>query len=285
MRALFLVAILVVGCGGTAATSVPQASTPSAAAATLAPSASAATASAPTSAAAASAPTAAAATSAPTAAPTATPAPTAAPTRAPTPAVTPAPPTPAVTVPPTPGARLPLKVLEFGLTTVSGPVWYGIIVENPNTDWAVFGTGVEITFLDAKGKKMASVAGLIGSLFPGRKAAIGGQSPSGARAASMKVELIEGEAIPLTGPPEVLTASKVKTTVTGDRMTTTGTVTNSSAQALDFVVVTVIYRNAAGKITGGSTDRVRVPANGKTTFEILAIEVLPHDKTEVYFSS
>ena len=46
----------------------------------------------------------------------------------------------------------------------------------------------------------------------------------------------------------------------------------------------MVYRDAAGKIIGGWSDRARVPANGTVDFEVAALEVLPAKATEVYLS-
>ena len=273
MRALFLVAILVLGCGGTAATAVPQpnALTPPAAtpaAATLGPTVSAATSATPTPGLATASPTPAAATAAP-------------PTPAPVPTL--APPTP--TVAPTEEAQQPLRVVEFGFSqTKAGSVYYGIVVENPNTTWAAFGTGVGITFLDAGGKEVTRLGGLIGQLLPGQRTAIGSYSPSAQGAKTMQVELETQDWAPLGEQPVPLTVTDVETKTSGNVMTTTGTITNSSAQPFDFVSIQIVYRDAAGKIIGGWSDITSVPASGKADFEVRALEVLPAKATEVFLA-
>ena len=280
MRAFLVLALVVLsGCSGAAATSPPSPSAASPAAASAVPP------SAAPSVAVTSAPTAAPSSAAPvTAAPTAaatTAAPT--PTRAPTP--TAAPPTPSPTVAATAAAQVPLRIVDSGFSqSDAGAVYYGIVVENPNTDWGVFGTGVEITFLDAGGDEVTTLGGLFATLLPGQTSAIGDYSPSAMGAKSMEVKLIEGEAAPIPATPEVLTVTDVETRTAGNQMTTTGTITNSSDQALDFVVVTLIYRDDDDNIIGGWHDITSVPANGETEFEIRALEPLPADTTEVYLS-
>jgi hypothetical protein len=192
---------------------------------------------------------------------------------------------PTATAEATEGARQPLRVVDFGFSeSEAGAVYFGIVVENPNTSWAAGGTGVDITFLDGSGAQVTSLGGLIGSLMPGRTAAIGAYSPSAMGAESMEVELVEGEWAPTSATPAILSVSDVVTRTRGGQMTTTGTITSTSDQPLDFVGITLIYRDDEGKIIGGWSDRTSVPAQGETTFEITALEPLPAETTEVYLS-
>jgi hypothetical protein len=191
--------------------------------------------------------------------------------------------TPSPTAAPTEEARQPLKVVDFGFSESDQlAVYFGVVVENPNQTWAAFGTGVDITFLDESGDEVTSLRGLFGRLAPGETSAIGDFSPSATGADSMEVELVEPEWVPMEAEPEVLTVSDVATRTSGNTMTTSGTITNSSQQAFDFIRIQLIYRDDDGKIIGGWGDSASVPAGGETEFEIRALEPLPVETTEVY---
>jgi hypothetical protein len=275
MRALLVGALLVVmGCGAAAppAPSLGPASpagSPSASAA-AAPTAAAASATAP-SASGTAGPTAAAATA------------TVPPSQTPGPAVTPA--TPSVGVSPTTQSRQPLRVAEFGFTESKvGNVYYGIIVQNPNATWVNYGAPLRISFFDRNGSKISTVTGGLTSVQPGQTTGIGAYSPSSTGAKSMKVELIEGDWAEMDPSPYALSVSDVVTRTKGGVMTTTGIITSTFPQRVDFVTIAVIYRDDKGKISGGANDLVSIPAQGRMPFEIRALEPLPSRTTEVYFS-
>jgi hypothetical protein len=264
MKPLLAAALLVLaGCGGTA----PPAGSPTTGGPTGTPGASA-TAPRPSSTTPAATGTPASGTPSPTQPPNATP-------------TQPGP----ETLPPG-GDQLPMTVVDFGVSTVDGPAYYAVIVQNPNTAWVALGVGVTTTFLDSGGKEIPSSASgdLIPTLRPGEKNAIANMSPAGSRAASISVDVIVSDWLPAgVVPPNQVTVSDISTTTSGDQMTTTCTLKSASGDAVG-AMVTVVYRDAGRKIIGGGHEPASLDPQGQAAFEFHALEPLPAASTEVYVS-
>jgi hypothetical protein len=186
----------------------------------------------------------------------------------------------------TPAEAIGVFVLKHGFTYYGGDtkyVQYGVTGLNPNeVDWAAEDVRINITFLDANGDVVGSEDESIRYVPPGnageagRTFAVGGVSFVDGKVAKMTVS-ISGDMTETDGGSfGHAEFTKVKTTSDEFGTTTRGLVGSTFVQALEYVEVVAIYRNAGGEIVGGDSTLVdNLPNEGTVSFQISTLGRIP----------
>lgn len=185
-----------------------------------------------------------------------------------------------------------LAVVEtaFGKDIESDTWWYVVVLENPNPDHVFPMAGITIEALDASGVILDSgseyttvlqgrtvIAGDFFSIGSGTIASLDVRGPTSAAA---------------TASPASETGSFTITDIArADEYgyaSITGKVTSSFGEDQELVQVTVVARDAAGKIVGGDFTFIdRLPAGGTAQFDssLWSVENLPADVTFEAFAT
>ncbi|KZE95364.1 hypothetical protein AVP42_00340 [Agromyces sp. NDB4Y10] len=185
-----------------------------------------------------------------------------------------------------------LAVVEtaFGKDIESDTWWYVVVLENPNPDHVFPMAGITIEALDASGVILDSgseyttvlqgrtvIAGDFFSVGSGTIASLDVRGPTSAAA---------------TASPASETGSFTITDIArADEYgyaSITGKVTSSFGEDQELVQVTVVARDAAGKIVGGDFTFIdRLPAGGTAQFDssLWSVENLPADVTFEAFAT
>jgi len=194
-----------------------------------------------------------------------------------------------------PSGDAEVAVVESGFSNFMGgfdqderSVAYGFIVENSGDDVATDIT-ISVSAYDAAGSAVASDSHTIHVLRPGEKLGLGDEFFGDTFAADVDridVQVSEpsglgSEEVPAEG---TLTAEGITTTADDYSVTTKFTAKSTYGEQLDYPSAYAIYRNAEGKIIGGSTGTVDfIPANGSVAAEVRSWEAIPNiETTEIY---
>lgn len=186
----------------------------------------------------------------------------------------------------------PLELVESGWAVIKSIdeyyVQYAIVVKNPNTDLAVEFPTVRLTAKDANGGILGTEDIVGHSILPGETWAYAFQGPScDAEPAAVEFDLTQPDdsewvspsRLDFSGEPLIILNPKKGS----DKIT--GEISNTNDYDISSAAVTVIFRDADGKISYGETTFVDDVLAGKTTpFElsIWGAEEFMTDTFEVY---
>jgi hypothetical protein len=194
-----------------------------------------------------------------------------------------------------PAGDATVEVVEQGFSNFMGgfdgdepSASYGFIVENTG-DTVATDISISISAYDAAGTAVASDSETIYVLRPGEKIGIGdefyGTTLTGP-IDRVDVQVSEPANYSVGEVPDegTLTAEGITTTADDYGVNTTFTATSTYAEQIDSPNAYAIYRDAAGKIIGGSLGFLDfVPANGSVAAEVSSYELIPNiASTEVY---
>jgi hypothetical protein len=225
----------------------------------------------------------------------------------PDPPTTQAPPTSAGTEPPDttdssdeppPSGDGTVEVVESGFSNFTAGVEgnektgsYGFIVENTGDEIAT-DVQISVSAFAADGTALASVSHTVYVLRPGEKLGIGDEfygENFPAEIAELQVDVGEpsdygAEEVPEEG---TLTAEGITTTSDEYGLETTFTARSTYAEQVDSPMAYAIYRDASGKIIGGSYDYLDfIPPNGSVAASVQSYELIPNvGSTEIYIDS
>lgn len=189
----------------------------------------------------------------------------------------------------------PIEIVESGYSVVGGPlVEYAFVFRNPNKDFGVQYPMAEIDMLDAQGSVIATAEATLGRwLLPGESAFYAGEAkPNGKIPAKVNV-------VPLDPAPRLkwrsaaeardvcpgpLKTARVKTAKTASGLVFTGEVSNPYAVGVDDFQITVLLRDASGRLLAGYNTLMDEIAPGeKQTFSVSTTRGVPKYATaEVY---
>lgn len=183
--------------------------------------------------------------------------------------------------------HLPLVVTESAFRIVDGDGYAVALISNPNSDWVTNRMSVVIDFLDAAGELVTTDSDTI-SLLPGQVAAITTDTSDAKGAESLRITPSDTESdweqIDYTTGDLTFSQVKTKKDDLGDPVTT-GRVASTFDDDWQYVTVTAVYRDKAGKIVGygdGTVDTV--PGGGQTSFKTDSYVSVPRiAKTEMYY--
>lgn len=194
-----------------------------------------------------------------------------------------------------PSGDAEVEVVESGFSNFMGgydrdepTAAYGFIIENVS-DQTATDIRINVSAYDANGTALASDSHTVYVLRPGEKMGLGdeffGEDLAG-EIADLQVQVGEPSDYGMDDVPDegTLTAEGITTTADDYGLSTTFTVTSTYDQQIDSPYAYAIYRDAGGKIIGGSTGYLDfVPANGSSAGEISSWEAIPNvASTEVY---
>lgn len=136
-------------------------------------------------------------------------------------------------------------------------VHWTVVIENPNDD--VYGTfpTVSITGRDAAGKVVGTEDQVLDSLPPGGVIAFSGQAsmteePAKVEIAYKSVDWYDTKSVPADYPPFPTRDISYKSQEFGG-LVVTGEVVNPYEFAVESIAATALFRDAAGKLVGGTT--------------------------------
>ena len=165
---------------------------------------------------------------------------------------------------------------------------YGFIIENTGDDTAT-DISISVSAFDANGTALASASHTIYVLRPGQKMGVGDEffgENFATDVDSIDIQVSEpsdygSEDVPDEGE---LTAEGITTSADDYGVTTTFTAKSTFGEQVDSPYAYAIYRDANGKIIGGSYDILDfIAANGSTAAEVRSFETIPNiASTEVY---
>ena len=165
---------------------------------------------------------------------------------------------------------------------------YGFILENTSDEVAT-DISISVSAFDASGTALASASHNIYVLRPGERMGIGDEFYGENFATDVddvQIQVSEPSEYGLDDVPDdgTVTAEGINTTSDEYGLATTFTARSTYGEQLDSPQAYAIYRDAAGKIIGGSTGYVDfIAANGSTAGEVTSWDLIPNvASTEVY---
>lgn len=185
-----------------------------------------------------------------------------------------------------------LGVVEtaFGKDIDSDTWWYAIVLENPNADYVFPSAGITVEAVDANGVILDSGSNYT-TVLQGRTVVVGDFFSVGSGTIA-KLEVRGPTSAAATSSPAAETGSfsvsEIATATEYGWTDVTGKVTSSFSEDQEFVTVSVIARDAAGKIVGSEMAFIeRLPAGGTAQFEssLWNVENLPGDVMFEAFAS
>ena len=185
--------------------------------------------------------------------------------------------------------RVPLEVVEHGMSKKGGTVSYAIVLRNPNEGrWSAERMPVRITALDRRGRVTATTREMA-SLLPGQTGAVVGEIPGARGAVAIEVAVADDEGSWVEQDLMVggLDVSAVKSSRSGSRPVTRGRLETWFGDWQEGVQVMAVYRDGQGRIIGGDSAFLRVVPGGESTrFRILGSGRVPAraiKSTEVFY--
>jgi hypothetical protein len=159
----------------------------------------------------------------------------------------------------------PLELVETGYRVFDERrigVNYGFLLKNPNTDAGAESVTVRMTMRDAAGAVLATQDEVVERIMPGATVALGGEGadPHGTVPAKIDFEVLDtgivwkaaGQLGPVDFKP--LTVTDQKATTGGVMTSFTGQLKNPNSVSFKKVCVSLLIRDAAGKIIWGGYD-------------------------------
>jgi hypothetical protein len=197
----------------------------------------------------------------------------------------------------TPSTPEDLEITESGWGMSYGYVQYGIVIRNPNTAFAGDFVSIDIQMDGKSGQILGVDNQVLGMIFPGQTLAWGGQAdPNGKKPSKITFSVSVGSdnwyeagSTAVTDKayePFEITRTHVGKDSIGSPVVT-GLLENPNDTPFDSIAVSVILKDASGKIVGGYTDYVdNVQAGGKKPVEVGAYSGMPRFKSvDVYAQS
>ena len=185
--------------------------------------------------------------------------------------------------------RVPLQVLDQGMTAKGDVVSYAVVLRNPNLHrWAAQRMPVRVAFLDRRGRVIATARELA-SLLPGQEGAVVGDVSGARGTVAIEVAVADGDGNWVEHDVLVggLDVSAIKTAQRGVRPITTGRLETYFGDWQEGVQVMAVYRDARGRIIGGDSAYLNLVPGGTTTpFRIRGSGRVPAravESTEVYY--
>ncbi|MGR2752833.1 NINE protein [Agromyces arachidis] len=185
-----------------------------------------------------------------------------------------------------------LAVVEtaFGKDIESDMWWYAVVLDNPNPDHVFPMAGITVEALDADGTILDSGSNYT-TVLQGRTVVVGDFFSVGSGTIA-KLDVRGPTSAAATSSPAAETGSftvaDLATATEYGWMDVTGKVTSTFVEDQELVTVSVIARDAAGKIVGSDFTFIeRLPAGGTAQFEssLWNLDSLPGDVTFEAFAS
>lgn len=192
-----------------------------------------------------------------------------------------------VTTADTETAIQPLEVKEFGYSVSNGYLYISVILHNPNKDIAIDLPSFRITARDANNALLGTQDQTISIVYPEQDFVYAGQMCAvDEEPATVDIELLKLDDYnyrkvsslnhPEFKPFETLSATAKENSLIGE-------IQNNNDYDFDTVIVSVVYRDADGKLIGGTCTFVdSVSANATAPYDIMTYIDFATDSYEVY---
>ncbi|MCX6373570.1 MAG: FxLYD domain-containing protein [Actinobacteria bacterium] len=203
----------------------------------------------------------------------------------------------AESTPAAPATPHDLELVESGWSMVHGCVEYGVVIRNPNADFAGDFVSIDVLMEGKGGQILGSDTQVIGMIYPGGTLAWGVQAdPNGKKPAKVTFSLSvrdenwhpadSAEVVDSAYEPFKVSRTRVSTDSSGFPVVT-GLLENPNSKPFGSIAVSALFKDAGGKIIAGYTGFVEdVPAGGKKAFEVNAFANMPEYKSvDVYAQS
>jgi len=190
-----------------------------------------------------------------------------------------------------------LELVESGWSMVSGYVEYGVVIRNPNADFAGDFVSINILIEGKGGKILGGDTQVLGMIYPGGTLAWGVQADAnGKKPAKVTFSLSVSDenwypadsAVVVDSAYEPFKVSRIRVSKDSSGVpVVTGSLENPNSKSFGSIAVSALFKDAAGKIIAGYTAFVdNVPAGGKKAFEVNAFAKMPGYKSvDVYAQS
>jgi len=203
----------------------------------------------------------------------------------------------AASTPAAPATPRNLELVESGWSMVSGYVEYGVVIRNPNADFAGDFVSIDVLMEGKGGQILGGDTQVLGMIYPGGTLAWGAQAnPNGKKPAKVTFSLSvsdenwypadSAEVVDSAYEPFKVSRTRVSTDSSGFPVVT-GLLENPNSKLFGSIAVSALFKDAGGKIIAGYTGFVDdVPAGGKKAFEVSAFANMPGYKSvDVYAQS
>jgi hypothetical protein len=168
---------------------------------------------------------------------------------------------------------------------------YGFIVENTG-DELVTDIQINVSAFAADGTALANASHTVNVLRPGQRMGLGDEfygENFASDVADVQIQVGEPSNYSAENVPDEgeLTAEGINSSTTEYGIETTFTATSTYSQQVDSPVVYAVYRDAEGKIIGGSYSYLDfIPAGGSVAGTVESYEVIPNvADTEIYLDT
>lgn len=184
-----------------------------------------------------------------------------------------------------------LEVVESGYTVDSGYVFYGIGIENPNTDYGCEFPTITVTGKDADGSILFSDTNMMGEILPGEVLWVASMAGNGSEPATVEfsVDVSSRDWYETDDNDSNFYSLSNINVVDGDYMKNiTGEITTNREwlvydEPCEEAMVTAIFRNKDGEIVGGTCDFEDVGEVGETkAFEIDDYTNIEYETVDLY---
>lgn len=178
-----------------------------------------------------------------------------------------------------------LKILEQGFN-YSVDEWdnafasFGVIVENPNTDYAFTGTKVRVSVKDSAGTLIATQEYYLDQMLPEEVYGFGDIILVTDEVSDVEITLIDGKSSSVDAsyadfaPLKVIQANPIDD---GYSLEVTGIIENQNDKTYDSGTVGIIFRDASGAIIWGAYSYVNDIVSGETPFSVYVSGQLAED--------
>lgn len=185
-----------------------------------------------------------------------------------------------------------VSVREAGFQIINRGKWlyYSFIAHSNLTEKAIQYPEFKIVVRDADGALISSDSQVLSILYPGQEIMFSnmGMNVEGEKPANIEIEFVEpGADRSFVDPNTAVYPNYIPVEVTSSRVKQNGNVVgefvNTNPYDIDQVAVSVLFRNADGKLMAGDTTYLHGAKAGKiTTFEINVSSELITDDFEIF---
>ena len=182
---------------------------------------------------------------------------------------------------------LPIEVKEFGYSLENGYIHYSIILHNPNEDKAIELPTFRITARDEANAVLASEEQTLSIIYPKQDFAYAflafevEKEPKTVDVEVLELDDYKIKNVSVLDNPEYNPLVAINTAYRTDKIV--GEIQNNNNYDIDNGVISIIFKDDAGKIIGGTSTFIdSIKANSATPFDVAIYEKFATDNFEVY---
>ena len=183
-----------------------------------------------------------------------------------------------------------LGIKEYGYCiSDAGYLYIAVILNNPNTQYAVEFPSFRVTAYDEADKVIGTEDQTLSVIYPNQDFAYAGQCfKVSTEPIRVDVTVIEPDEYNITNPNSLEYSTYIQmqgegTSIIDEKIL--GEISNQNTYDIDSAIATVLFRDSEGKLVGGDCTFIdKIPAGGKTPFEIKTTysDIVVTDNYEVW---